>query len=120
MWYSAHLCVGRLPTRLWEFAMFGSIVLLAASLAQPQPSSDTPTSVPIMVEGRDPRQTATDYVDRLLPPTGREAQFGRFEEPLCPKAIGLADDLAAQVADRIRQVARATNIQVAGGRCTPN
>lgn len=92
-----------------------ALIAALAAVAQPQ------TQVgPIVVEGRDAGQTATDYVEKLLPSTGMEAQFGRFEEPLCPKALGLTEDLAVQVANRVRDVARAANIDVAKGSCTPN
>jgi hypothetical protein len=99
------------------------LVLIAALATAPAQSQVPPRASPsdqIVVEGRNPKETATDYIDKLLPAIGTEAQFGRFEDPICPKAIGLADDLATQVADRVRQVARSTNIPVAAETCTPN
>src|SRR5690242_20086274 len=110
------------PSRSREFAMLMSLLLAAsAASAPPQQARGASTaSEPIVVEGRPTKETANDYVDKLLPAMGTEAQFGRFEDPLCPKTIGLSDDLATQVADRIRQVAKATNLQVAAGNCTPN
>lgn len=92
--------------------MFASIALLATAVAQPQ-------AVPIVVEGRDTRQTATEYVEKLLP-SAIGSELGRFEDPVCPKVIGLSEPFATQVIDRIRQVAKATNIGVARSSCTPN
>jgi hypothetical protein len=102
-------------------ALLGLLFAVSSTAAQPQQSHPgSPATDAIVVEGRRTEETANDYVDKLLPALGTEAQFGRFEDPLCPKAIGLTDDLAAQVADRVRQVARAANIPVAGRSCTPN
>lgn len=99
--------------------MFGSIALLAISLAQPQTGPKPSTSDPIVVEGRDRRLTAADYVDKLLP-SAMGAEIGRFEDALCPKVIGLAEPYNAQIIARIREVAKATSIDVKSGDCAPN
>jgi DNA-binding ferritin-like protein (Dps family) len=102
-------------------ALLGLLFAVSSTAAQPQQSHPGSSAADtIVVEGRRTKETANEYIDKLLPALGTEAQFGRFEDPLCPKAIGLTDDLAAQVADRVRQVARAANIRVAAGSCTPN
>ena len=100
-------------------ALLGLLFAVSSTAAQPQHPGSSAADT-IVVEGRRTKETANEYIDKLLPALGTEAQFGRFEDPLCPKAIGLTDDLAAQVADRVRQVARAANIRVAAGSCTPN
>ena len=74
---------------------------------------------PIVVEGRNPRDRAADYVDKVLP-ASFGGQFGRYEHPLCPKAIGVSGALARDVTDRIRRVATASDIEVAGETCEPN
>lgn len=99
--------------------MFGSIALLAMGLAQPQTAPNPSSPDPIVVEGRDRRQTAADYVDKLLP-SAMGAEIGRFEDALCPKVIGLAEPYNAQVIARIREVAKATSIDLASGDCVPN
>src|SRR6476661_10424229 len=102
-----------------EAAMLALIGLVGVSLvptpAQPMPSA----AQPIVVEGRDTRQLASDYVDKLLPPT-MGLELGRFEQPVCPKVLGLSEPYEKQVIDRIRQVAKATGIDVAKDGCTPN
>jgi hypothetical protein len=90
---------------------------MASLAAAPAPARNA--SDEIVVEGRQARGGAADYVDRLLP-DAIGTQLGRFEDPICPKAIGLTDALGKDIADRIRQVARVATIDVAGETCTPN
>lgn len=90
-----------------------------ASAAAPQASATGARSDEIVVEGRLTKDGATDYVDRLLPVVAGE-QYGRFEDPICPKAVGVTDSLGKDIAERIRRVAKAANIDVAGDMCTPN
>src|SRR4029079_10884641 len=74
---------------------------------------------PIVVEGRNPRDRAADYVDKVLP-ASFGGQLRRYEHPLCPKAIGVSGALARDFTDRIRRVATASDIEVAGETCEPN
>lgn len=92
---------------------------LTLGAAPPVQAQAPPAAEPIVVEGRDTRARASDYVDKVLPTTFA-GQFGRYEDPLCPKIVGLADTLGSQVAARIRLVARFANIEVAPKSCTPN
>lgn len=74
----------------------------------------------IVVHGvRDPKGAATDYIDKLLP-NAFDVQLGRFEEPLCAAAVGLPDKLRNEVLSRIRRVATAAGVPLAGERCTTN
>jgi len=96
---------------------------LAAGLASLSTTAQTPSgtdSSPIVVQGvRNQRQAATDYIDKVLPPSF-EAQFGRFEEPLCPDTVGLPDNLRGEVLSRIRRVATAAGLQLGAQGCTAN
>lgn len=99
--------------------MLASIALMAAAVAQPQ---NTPAANPteqIVVEGRDIKESATDYVEKLLP-AAVGSEIGRFDGAVCPKVIGLAEPYNRQVVERIRRVANATNIDVGAAGCTPN
>lgn len=49
-----------------------------------------------------------------------DGQFARFDMPVCPQVIGLAQRVAAPIEARIREVAQATRAPVAKGKCTPN
>jgi hypothetical protein len=74
----------------------------------------------IVVQGvRNSKQRANDYIDNVLPQMF-DAQIGRFEDPLCPAAVGLPEKLKAEVLARIDQVAKAANIPLNGAKCTPN
>lgn len=95
------------------------IALALASAAEPRVMARNAQPDEIVVEGRQTRDGATDFVDRLLPVVAG-GQYGRFEDPICPRAIGVTASLGKEIADRIRRVARAANIDVAGDKCTPN
>ncbi len=94
---------------------------LAAVASGTPPAPAQTDSRAIVVEGtRDPRRRASDYLDKVLPPTMDE-QIGRFEDPLCPKVVGLPDNLKDEVLARISQVAAVAHIAVdGGGRCASN
>lgn len=74
----------------------------------------------IVIEGnRDPRRSASEYLNGVLPPVF-DGQLGRFEEPLCPDAVGLPAKLKAEVIGRIRQVADVAGVPMETGKCTAN
>lgn len=98
------------------------LAFLAALSVNIPPSTSAPQddSQAIVVRGsRDPRRPASDYLDRMIPATF-DGQLGRFEEPLCPDAVGLPANLKAEVAARIRQVAAVAGVPVRAGNCTAN
>jgi len=99
--------------------LLGFAAALAASA--PANANAAPSdSRAIVVEGiRDPKRRAGDYLDKVLP-AGMDAALGRFEDPLCPKIVGLPEDLRLQVVGRIAQVAEAARIPVNPSVCTPN
>jgi len=98
--------------------MTATLALALAFVSAP-PTAPALLNEPIIVEGRDVRERASDYVDKVLPTTFA-GQFGRFEQGLCPKAIGVNDALGKEITDRIRKVAKAANMDVADSPCTPN
>ena len=100
---------------VFAFAAALAAVTPATALALSSPSDDT-----IVVQGnRDRTRPATDYLDKVLPPTF-DAKIGRFEEPLCPATIGLPDNLQREVVARIHEVAAVADIPVNAGKCQPN
>jgi len=91
-----------------------------ASLSTGAQTSSGPDSQTIVVQGvRNQRQAATEYIDKVLP-SSFDAQFGRFEEPLCPATVGLPDNLRGEVISRIRRVAGAAGLRLGADGCTPN
>lgn len=92
---------------------------LAAASVPPRPPTDPQTNEIVIRGVRDARQRATEYVDDLLP-TGFDTQFGKYEDPICAKTIGLPEPLQREVLDRIRQVAGAAKIDAGREGCSPN
>ncbi len=99
--------------------MLALIVIAALAQTSVPASPNAAASEQIVVEGRKTSESATDYVDKLLP-TAIGSEIGRFDGAVCPKIIGLAEPYNSEVVDRIRRVAKATNIDVAAAGCTPN
>ncbi len=97
--------------------VFPVAALALVSMTSPPPPA---SANPIVVQGeRDARSAATDYVDKIMP-LGFQQQFGRFDDPICPKTIGVSDSNARQIVGRIRQVAAAARIATARADCDPN
>ncbi len=89
-----------------------------ASLAQEQmPPGDQST---IVVTGsRDSEQDVKDFVRALTPaPVG--ARLSRFEQAVCPFAVGLPVVQRDLLVSRMRRVATETGIAVGGAKCFPN
>jgi hypothetical protein len=98
------------------------LALLAALSANIPPSVAAPRDdgQAIVVQGiRDPRRPATEYINQVIPPM-LDGQLGRFEEPLCPDAVGLPANLKAEVLARIQQVAAVAGVPVRARNCTAN
>jgi hypothetical protein len=96
-----------------------ALALSAAPPARIQPQAPASPSDAIVVEGHIVKDQAADYVDKVLP-TSFAGQFGRFEDPICPKTIGLAEPLSREVIERIQLVSRTVGIRVDQTGCTPN
>ncbi len=93
--------------------LFALLPALLAAPAAAQPPSDD-----IVVTGR--RLDALDrYVEELteVRPGG---QLARWNDPVCPRAVGLELDRNAYLALRIADTARQLRIPVARGNCRPN
>jgi hypothetical protein len=99
------------------YAFAAALAVAAPATVQSAPPAG---DQPIVVEGvRDTKRRASDYLDKVLPPVW-DAQIGRFEDPLCPKVVGLPGRLRDEVIGRIAQVAGVARIPVNAARCTPN
>ena len=80
------------------YAFAAALAAVTPATVQAQASS---ADQAIVIEGsRDVRHRASDYLDKVLPPVW-DAEIGRFEDPLCPKIVGLPDRLKAEVLGRI-------------------
>lgn len=102
-----------------------SIFLSASAIsglayAQQVPSPPVIETAPIVVEvTRNREEQITSFIKELTPAPIR-GQLSRFEAPVCPKVDGLSDQQAKTIEDRIRLVAAAVGVPLAGTKCIPN
>lgn len=94
--------------------------LAATNAAVAQPVSTPNDQSPIVVTGnRNAKQEMQEFV-RALTPTPAGGQLSRFEQSVCPLALGLPQVQREAVAGRMRRVAREAGIAVGGANCVPN
>ncbi len=99
-----------------------ALLIIALALSSAAAAQDTPPrdSDPIIVIGdRDNDRQIADFVE-VLAPAQLSGQLGRYHWAVCPVAVGMAPTQRVAVSDRIRAVARAADVRVAGADCTPN
>jgi len=99
------------------------ILLAGASVAARAQEADAPKEEPasseIVVQGINPDRQIDDFVQALTDaPIG--GQLSRFDWAVCPAATGLPQAQNAAVRERMRRVARAAAIPLAGPGCKPN
>ncbi|MEE4537706.1 MAG: hypothetical protein V2J51_04345 [Erythrobacter sp.] len=99
----------------------------AAALAQPVPGNQPPGEAPepgeIVVRGDAARKDRPAAINRFIRAVIRPepvGQYARFDAPVCPSAIGFAEDQGEAIEARIRAVADAAEIAVAPAGCQPN
>lgn len=96
---------------------FVSLNLLAASAAV---ATQGMTSDTINVIGRKPaevREEAKEFVRKVVV---YNRPVSRFIDPVCPKVLGIGEELAKRIETRIRTIAREVGARVAGKRCDAN
>lgn len=99
------------------------LTLILASIAligTGPPTTQRAEDPSIIVTGhRNPEQDRKEFVRALT-----SLQFGgriaRFEQAVCPAALGLPHGQAAALVHRIRTVAQAVGVSIAGEKCHPN
>lgn len=94
---------------------------LANANAQADPASDDDT---IVVTGQqmtrgEAHEMATKYTRAVLAPSVAE-QNARWSLPICIGVVGLRDEHALAIIDRIEASAKAAGARVASAGCTPN
>ncbi|HEX8533455.1 MAG TPA: hypothetical protein VF662_04750 [Allosphingosinicella sp.] len=96
------------------------LALAAPAAAQDRRPPQEAEGQEIVVRGmKDRDRQVRDFVDALAKaPIG--GQISRFEEEVCPAAIGLSPAQNLKVAARMRAVAAAVGIRVAKEGCSPN
>ena len=93
-----------------------SLLLLGAAAPLQPPPADPDQE--ILVRARTDEEV--DRFVRALTETARGRQIARWNDPICPRVIGLDPAHAAFVIERMSAVARGVGIRVANGRCHGN
>lgn len=96
--------------------MMSGVAALLAAQAPP----NTPEPGTIVVTGtRDAKKDIQDFV-RALTPVRIGGGLSRFEQSVCPVVVGLPARQGGAVANRMRRIAKAVDIDVGGADCVPN
>ena len=104
--------------RLTARSALASAALLLSSPAFAQ--EPPPASSEIVVTGtREREQQVRDFVAALTP-APRTGTIPRFIDEVCPRVVGLVPAQNEAVAERLRTVAVAAGLPVAGNGCAPN
>ncbi|MDQ0250345.1 hypothetical protein J2W22_002409 [Sphingomonas kyeonggiensis] len=113
--YRRRLMSYRIPLGM----LFGAVFLSPGSaLAQEKPP--TADSAQIVVQGnKNLKRDIAKFVGALAEDPAT-SQLSRFEDAVCPKAVGLPPVQAEAVANRMRQVAEAAGIRVGKPGCRVN
>jgi len=92
--------------------------------AVPPPDVAPPTPVqPLVIEAADPaalRSQSLQFVTAFAAASPKLDQLARWVHPICVSVEGLPPDQAAQVEDRVREVAKAVDVGVLKAGCAPN
>lgn len=100
--------------------LFLCAAMAAANAAVAQPASAPDDQSPIVVTAnRNAKQDMQEFV-RALTPVLPGGQLSRFEQAVCPVALGLPQVQRDAVAGRMRRVAREAGISVGGAKCVAN
>ncbi|MBA3729970.1 MAG: hypothetical protein H0W92_04065 [Sphingomonas sp.] len=100
--------------------LFLCSALVAATAVVAQPASPPTDQSTIVVTGeRSSEQDMQDFV-RALTPASPGGQLSRFEQSVCPSALGLPLQQRDAVVARMRRIAREAGIAVGGANCSPN
>jgi len=96
------------------------LIIGTALLASQVAAQSTPDTIDVI--GRKPeeaRKQAQAFVRATRVAEG-EQPVARWIDPVCPKAVGVPDAIAAKVERRIREIAKAARIRVARKSCRAN
>jgi hypothetical protein len=102
---------------LLALAAAGLLVSPAHSQQPSNPAADQPDDI-VVKAPRSQKKRVSGFV-RTLTPVRAYEQIGRYHYPICPGVIGLGQ-YDAEVAKRLREVAKASGVPVAPEKCTAN
>jgi hypothetical protein len=106
-----------MPKARLSISCLGAIVFFGAAASAPaQERSDSQ----VVVTGRrDLDQEVSDFVAALTP-RSKSGQLSRFEDEVCPGALGFDPDVRAAIVERMRRVASAAGVRIGAKSCLPN
>lgn len=104
-------------------AALGGLALAAAQASQPSvPQADPAESIIVTGTRSTPEETrrrAVEFVRGAGVATSQRS-VARWEDPVCPRALGLQPTYAGMVEEKLRTIAEAAGIGVAREPCRPN
>ncbi len=100
-------------------AAFMSAALLLSAPAAAQEEQPSAASEIVVTGARERERQVRDFVSALTP-AHRDETIPRFIDEVCPHVSGLVPAQNEAVADRLRSVAEAAGLPVAGRRCAAN
>ena len=99
--------------------IFSSALLLSMPAAAQENSRQGQADEIVVTGTRDVEKQVSDFVGALTG-KGSQRQLARFETEVCPAVVGLGATHKAAIEARLKVVAKAAGIPVAGPGCEPN
>jgi hypothetical protein len=109
----------RYPVRAALAAAFGGIALAAAQASQPSDPAETIIVTGTKSTPEETRRRAVEFVRGAGVATAQRP-VARWEDPVCPRVLGLQTPYAGMVEARLRTIAEETRIDVAREPCRTN
>jgi hypothetical protein len=106
------------------YAALLGLSAVSAAVAQPsepppaQKADDTITVTGQNLEKKEAKRQSRAFVGQTT--VTSFSQYARRNRPVCPRAIGIAENYAAIVEARIRAIAKVANVKVQDGECAAN
>jgi hypothetical protein len=94
------------------------MIVLALLLALP--AAAQPATESVTVTGTRSRQVIEKFIESFAAPTRMTGKLARWQDGVCPIAVGLKPDFTKFIAQRVRDVAAKAAAPVAGASCKPN
>jgi hypothetical protein len=107
----------KLTARAVMIATFALLASPAAGQQQPQQPDETASEI-VVTGARVREEQVREFVSILTPPRG--STIPRFIDQVCPVTVGVAPAQKEAVNARLRHVAAAIGLRVAGRNCLPN
>jgi hypothetical protein len=99
----------------------GLVVMLLALPAAAQPAATGGGTESVTVSGTRPRQVIEKFVEHFAAPTRMTGKLARWEDGICPVAVGLKPAFLTFITRRVRNVAAAAGAPVNDrADCKPN